>query len=96
VLGRLGGDEFAVVVEGLKAPERDSAALAARIVESLDAPFPYGEQRLRIGASVGIVLFGDEALATVKGLTKRADEAMYEAKLAGKGTFRFFGRAAGV
>ena len=94
VLGRLGGDEFAVVVEALEMPERDSAALASRIVDSLDAPFTHGEQRLRIGVSVGIVLFGDGALATVKGLTKRADEAMYEAKLAGKGTFRFFGRAA--
>ncbi len=42
--------------------------------------------------SVGIVLFGQEELATVKGLTKRADEAMYSAKLAGKGTWRFYGQ----
>jgi len=94
VLGRLGGDEFAVVVEALEMPERDAAARASRFVDNLDAPFTHGEQRLRIGVSVGIVLFGDGALATVKGLTKRADEAMYEAKLAGKGTFRFFGRTA--
>ncbi len=96
VLGRLGGDEFAIVIEGLNDPATDSAAIATAVIDSLTKPFVYGEQRLRVGASIGIVLFGDEELATVKGLTKRADEAMYEAKLAGKGTFRFFGRIAEI
>jgi diguanylate cyclase (GGDEF)-like protein len=42
-----------------------------------------------IGASIGVALLPQDA-DTPDGLMKRADEAMYAAKQAGKNTYRFF------
>src|SRR6202140_2933147 len=86
LVARLGGDEFALVVEN--ATPATSAALAQRIIQNLSEPYPLSTgTTVRIGASVGI------AFATknepVDQLKKRADAALYEAKEAGKGTFRF-------
>jgi diguanylate cyclase (GGDEF)-like protein len=86
LVARLGGDEFALVVEN--ATPATSAALAQRIIQNLSEPYPLSTgTTVRIGASVGI------AFATknepVDQLKKRADAALYDAKEAGKGTFRF-------
>ena len=86
LVARLGGDEFALIVEN--ATPATSAALAQRIIQNLSEPYPLSTgTTVRIGASVGI------AFATknepVDQLKKRADAALYEAKEAGKGTFRF-------
>jgi len=89
---RLGGDEFAVL---LRARDDDYARLAAactRIGERLAVPVesPAG-QRLQVGASIGIARFpqdGDSAEA----LYKAADAALYEAKRAGRGQWRWAAR----
>jgi Amt family ammonium transporter len=90
-IGRLGGDEFAIVMERLADPEAAATALATAVISALSEPLLHEQQVLRVGVSVGIVIFGEASVASVKGLTKQADEAMYAAKLAGKGTWRFFG-----
>lgn len=87
ILARLGGDEFAVLLEGrdelTQAPE-----LAARLLAALSEPFRVGERQFRVHASIGISHFGTgEDGASV---TRRADEAMYTAKLAGKGAYRVY------
>ncbi len=91
LVGRLGGDEFAIVLRDLDDPAAHAARLAEAVIVALAEPLDFGPHRLRVGVSVGIALFGGGDLETVKTLTKRADSAMYEAKLAGKGTWRLFG-----
>lgn len=88
VLARLGGDEFAVI-QGLNACETDASWLAARICEIIAQPFQVGRLSLNIGASIGIAFGARDAFTTV-GLLRIADLALYSAKEAGRGTFRFF------
>jgi len=93
--GRLGGDEFAVLLECDADAERVATGLARSLIHSLSQPFDYGEHRLQVGVSVGIALIGETVAETVKGLVRNADEAMYQAKMAGKGTYRIHGRSEG-
>ncbi len=83
VVARLGGDEFAVLLPGID--EVDAAVCAARtILIALEQPVSVGGMELEIGGSIGIALaplHGIEASV----LLKRADEAMYQAKAAGRG-----------
>ena len=81
-VARIGGDEFVVLCESLPDTEV-TFSIASRIVERLSEPFGVGAELARIGASVGVA-FGD-ASATVAGLVKRADLAVYEAKRMGRG-----------
>ncbi|WP_189330863.1 GGDEF domain-containing protein [Actinoplanes ianthinogenes] len=86
VVARLGGDEFAVLIARCGAD--DLAAVADRVVRALDQPCPLADgAEARVRASVGGAVSLDasrDALA----LLHTADQAMYEAKCAGKGAFR--------
>jgi diguanylate cyclase (GGDEF)-like protein/PAS domain S-box-containing protein len=87
MLGRLGGDEFVIVM-----PDRDAdqAALAAsRITGALAKPLQIGARQLSVSASVGISLYPENA-ADIDTLIQQADAAMYNAKRAGRSTYRFF------
>jgi len=87
-LARLGGDEFVVLMENLKEPEH-CALQAERILEDILLPMEIRGHGIQVGASLGLAFYpedGDEALQ----LMRCADAAMYSAKAAGKGTYRFF------
>jgi diguanylate cyclase (GGDEF)-like protein len=77
---RLGGDEFAVVVEDVEG-DADAVAVAERITAALAKPVPFGENALRVGASIGIAV-ADAGLDDIEALVRRADSAMYRAKAA--------------
>ncbi|WP_246733204.1 EAL domain-containing protein [Methylobacterium sp. BTF04] len=87
-VARLGGDEFAIVQS---CPDQPMAAsvLAARVVEMLEAPFTIQGQEIVIGTSIGIAT-AEQTGVTSDTLLRRADVALYEAKAAGRGTWRFF------
>lgn len=93
IVARLSGDEFAILQLNLAGVD-DAAVLAEKIVEDFNVAFTIDGQRITVGASVGIaVLNGEvpEGLQTMNpgDLLTRADIAMYEAKTAGRSTFRF-------
>ncbi|WP_149539925.1 putative bifunctional diguanylate cyclase/phosphodiesterase [Siccirubricoccus phaeus] len=89
-LARLGGDEFAVVQCGA-IPPAEVEALARRMVEVLAEPFDLNGHQAIIGTSIGIALRqGAEALIDPALLLQEADVALYQAKDAGRGTWRFF------
>ncbi|MGY4800306.1 two-component system response regulator [Teichococcus aerofrigidensis] len=90
-VSRLGGDEFAILQAGISGPE-DAAALAARIVESLSAPFACDGQVLSTSASLGITLSPRDG-RDAAGLLRNADLAMYRAKAEGRNGWRFFAAA---
>ena len=85
---RLGGDEFVVLIEDVGEPS-ELEIVAERILAAAAKPFDLAGAQGRVSASIGISVFpedGDEPDA----LVKKADNAMYAAKEAGKNTYRFY------
>jgi diguanylate cyclase (GGDEF)-like protein len=87
-VGRLGGDEFQVVLPAVSA-KPDLSKLAQGIIESLSRPYTISGTAVSIGASIGIVT-SDYDDRTADDLMRDADLALYAAKAAGKGCYRFF------
>ena len=79
-VARLGGDEFAILQMGVDHRE-DAGEVANRVIAALTAPFAVAgvEDEVRIGVSIGIALYPDDA-DSKRRLLKVADTAMYEAK----------------
>ena len=91
-LARLGGDEFVLLLENMQMPE-DAAHVAQSLLELLQKPFSVGQGRaIYIGASIGIAVYPDDG-TTVTELVQHSDVAMYQAKEAGRGAFRFYTEA---
>jgi diguanylate cyclase (GGDEF)-like protein/PAS domain S-box-containing protein len=92
MLARLGGDEFVVLLSPIARPE-DAAKVASRILEALARPVSLKRgAEVTSGASIGISIYphdGDEP----ETLMKKADLAMYQAKEAGRNTYRFHDEA---
>lgn len=86
LLGRWGGEEFLAIIDG--ASLEIASQLAARCIAELVAnplTLPSGAS-LALGISIGVAeRHGDESLDA---LVKRADAALYQAKEAGRGTYR--------
>lgn len=85
MLGRLGGEEFAVVLPGaqgeaaIRAAERIRTAVSGQVfTDDKGEPIP-------VTASLGLALTGhDDVMETAESLLHMADEALYEAKGAGR------------
>ena len=89
ILARLGGDEFVVLLDG--APDQDTCeTLAAKVIELIGAPIAIwqGHTTVRVGASIGLARYPQDG-RTASELLQSADRAMYAAKEAGKGCWRF-------
>ena len=86
VVARLGGDEFVVLLPELGDPAV-AETIASRIVDRLAEPMAINGQTVWIGVSIGVVVSGDPS-AELEDLLRRADAALYEAKAAGRNTFR--------
>lgn len=87
-VARLGGDEFVVCTRpGLDRGELED--LARQIVADLGAPFTLEGREIRTATSIGIAVFPDDG-RTYPELLKHADQALYRAKDAGRGTYVFF------
>ena len=80
--GRLGGDEFAIVVPRVES-RADLEQTCLALIGALHGPFHYHDQRLVVGASVGIAI-GPIDGDGVEELIRNADLALYQAK-AGSG-----------
>ncbi len=89
---RLGGDEFVVLME-INRDRSDAVPVAEAIMNAVSEIDTYAQSGLRLGASVGIacsdLIPGGDRIADE--LLMQADRAMYEAKRAGKGCYRFAG-----
>ncbi|GGI83548.1 EAL domain-containing protein [Shewanella gelidii] len=88
IIYRLGGDEFAILVDNTFALNA-STAIASRIIECFRNHFEVDNEKLTIGASIGIVLYPEDEIDE-KALLRKADIAMYYAKSAGGNRYQFF------
>ena len=87
-MARFGGDEFAMIDSDIGEPA-DVAVMADKILKALREPFSIRGNDIRIGASIGIAIYGLDA-SDAETLLSRADVALYRAKAEGRGTYRFF------
>lgn len=87
-LARLGGDEFTLILNDIN-ERKDVAMVSKKIIESIAVPFDLEGHAVRIGVSIGIAIYPDDAGVVEGELLIVADKAMYAAKAAGKNTYRF-------
>lgn len=91
-LARLGGDEFVIVARGLSPAQLEG--MAQRLLQTFAAGRPIAQVPLgALGLSIGIAQLSlDAANPDFERLLADADQAMYEAKRAGKRCYRIAGR----
>jgi len=90
VVARLGGDEFAVVLPRCELDEAED--LADAIAKSIRLHTPPSEASPPITASIGVATFGPQS-GGFEEVLSAADNALYEAKRAGRDTVRVAGVA---
>ncbi len=81
-LARIGGDEFVVLLRDV-AGELEALAVAEKIRVNLEQPFELAGHSLNISCSVGVALYPQHGADDLI-LSKRADDAMYQAKERGR------------
>ena len=94
-VARLGGDEFAVLVPDLKCASSVGQIATAILRRFAQTPFRADGRDIYVGVSIGIAMYPSDA-EDCEGLLACADDAMYAAKAAGRGAFRFYAAATGT
>jgi diguanylate cyclase (GGDEF)-like protein/PAS domain S-box-containing protein len=91
LISRLGGDEFAVVLDGVDGMQ--ARQVADRILSGIRSAIRIGTSDVAIGATIGIA-FADPGAgpggSSPDLVVQRADTAMYEAKVAGRGRYAVY------
>ncbi|OLN27351.1 diguanylate cyclase/phosphodiesterase (GGDEF & EAL domains) with PAS/PAC sensor(s) [Desulfovibrio sp. DV] len=88
-VARLGGDEFVALTPGI-GETANAVAIAEKMVAAMREPFEVRGVVCRLGASVGVAFFPDDARRGGE-LLRLADAAMYAAKNAGRNGWRLAG-----
>lgn len=88
---RLGGDEFVMMLENLS-PDHQSAraqvyVIAEKVLNALNQPYTVNQAPYFVSPSIGASIFGLHGYS-YDSLLKCADDAMYQAKRAGRNTVR--------
>jgi diguanylate cyclase (GGDEF)-like protein len=87
-LGRIGGDEFVVILLNM-ADIDASASMLNRLLKAASLPVQIGELHLKVSASIGVTFYPQSDIDADQ-LLRQADQAMYQAKLAGKNRYYVF------
>ncbi len=88
LVARVGGDEFVLILTDVSSQE-EVEALCRRLIESIERPVEVEEQEVFVSASIGIAMAPNDACEATE-LLRYADIALYEAKAAGRNTWRFY------
>jgi diguanylate cyclase (GGDEF)-like protein/PAS domain S-box-containing protein len=90
-VARLGGDEFTVILAELDG-QAHVGQISRKIIDLLAEPFILGQEVAYISGSIGITLYPADA-SVPEELIRNADQAMYNAKKAGRNQFSYFTRS---
>lgn len=87
-VARLGGDEFAIIAGHMEGAG-EAAAIAGKLIDALrpEVVLP-SQQTCRLGVSIGIALYPDNAVE-MDSLLSAADRAMFSSKARGKNNYAF-------
>jgi diguanylate cyclase (GGDEF)-like protein/PAS domain S-box-containing protein len=91
-ISRIGGDEFVAVLIDLQ-DSSSSTPLLNRLLAVAALPVQVGELSLQVSASLGVTLYPQVYEVEADQLLRQADQAMYQAKLAGKNRYHVFDAA---
>ena len=87
-LARLGGDEFSAVL--LDVADETIALVLNRLLAAACQPIRVGDFILQVSASIGITFYPQTEEMDADQLLRQADNAMYQAKQAGKNRYHLF------
>ncbi len=88
--GRMSGDEFCLILEDIHSV-RESATTVRRLSSVFNESFEIDSKNMRVTASIGIAIYPDNS-DDPDALLSFADAAMYEAKEAGRNTYRYYSK----
>ncbi len=88
-VSRPGGDEFVILLPEISNPH-DAELVAEKIIASLNKPITIQGQVLLVTTSIGISVEPINGTDDIQELMKKADQAMYQAKDAGRNTYQFY------
>jgi len=88
-LARFGGDEFVAVLVDL-ADIHTSTPYIKRMLAAAARPVAYQGHQLQVSSSIGVAFFAPTDDSAADQLLRQADQAMYQAKLAGKNRYHIF------
>ena len=88
-VARLGGDEFAAIFVDLPKGLPYEIYLL-RLLKATNEPVYINNLELKVSASLGVTFYPQQEEITAEQLLRQADQAMYQAKLAGKGRYHIF------
>ncbi len=93
-VARLSGDEFVVILEGLgnniDRAYQQASEVAQKLLDGLGTSYHLGLFEFNTSVSLGVTLFIDDQLNSFDVHLRHADAAMYQAKAAGRNTYRFY------
>lgn len=92
LVARLGGDEFGVVLQQKAKLTSRTIDLVEKLLASLSEPFQIEGREVRVTTCAGIAFAPNDG-STCDDLLKKADLALYAAKLTGANTYRCFNSA---
>jgi diguanylate cyclase (GGDEF)-like protein/PAS domain S-box-containing protein len=91
-LARLGGDEFVAVLIDLEDMSA-SLPMLSRMLAAASQPIQVGDLMCQVSASIGVTFYPQEQDIDADQLMRQADQAMYQAKVAGKNRYQIFDAA---
>ena len=91
-VARVGGDEFVAVVHDRGGDGLEIETLCHRLLHAVGEPIELAGGAAEVGLSIGVARCPDDG-DDLDHLLTHADLALYEAKQAGRGTYRFFSAA---
>ncbi|MCX7673352.1 MAG: EAL domain-containing protein [Thiobacillaceae bacterium] len=86
-VARLGGDEFVILLNDVR-QDAAIAETAQKVLDLLAQPVEIGNERVYVGASLGIARFPEDG-QDPDTLIMKADAALYRAKEDGRGRYHF-------
>jgi diguanylate cyclase (GGDEF)-like protein/PAS domain S-box-containing protein len=88
-LARIGGDEFVLILSNL--PEiNESIPLITHLLETIRQQLTINDQSIQVSASIGITFYPQAQIIDPDHLLRQANQAMFEAKSAGKNCYHVF------
>lgn len=88
LVARIGGDEFVLIITDVSSYD-EVEALCLRLITSIEQPIAIKGQEVFVSVSIGVAMAPNDASHAAE-LLRYADIALYEAKISGRNTWRFY------